>query len=190
MTTESGSAATFTVVLTTQPTSDVSIALSSSDPTEGTVSPTPLTFTSADWNTAQTVTVTGVDDSLVDGNIAYTVNFVVSSSDGSYNNFSVPPVSVTNNDNDTAGVTLDPATLQLNNGQQATYKIYLNTPPTGSVTVLFSFDPKHVKVDGETKPFTLTFSDGLPKTLTVFVLSNASAGNTLIHHSITSSDAP
>ena len=51
----------------------MTIALSSSDTTEGTVSPTSLTFTSANWNMAQTVTVTGVDDAIVDGNVAYTI---------------------------------------------------------------------------------------------------------------------
>ena len=66
-TTEAGGTATFTVVLTAQPTADVTIALSSSDTTEGTVSPASLTFTGANWNTPQTVTVTGVDDLLADG---------------------------------------------------------------------------------------------------------------------------
>ena len=61
-TTEAGGTATFTVALTSKPTADVTIALSSSDATEGTVAPASLTFTSANWNTAQTVTVTGVDD--------------------------------------------------------------------------------------------------------------------------------
>ena len=32
-----------------------------------------LTFTAGTWNTAQTVTVTGVDDALDDGDIAYTI---------------------------------------------------------------------------------------------------------------------
>ena len=66
-TTEAGGTATFTVVLTAQPTADVTIGLSSSDTTEGTVSPASLTFTGANWNTPQTVTVTGVDDLLADG---------------------------------------------------------------------------------------------------------------------------
>ena len=35
------------------------------------MSPASLTFTTANWNTAQTVTVTGVDDCLDDGDIAY-----------------------------------------------------------------------------------------------------------------------
>ena len=54
-------------MLNTQPTADVTIALSSSDTTEGTVLPASLTFTTANWNVAQTVTVTGVDDALDDG---------------------------------------------------------------------------------------------------------------------------
>ena len=32
-----------------------------------------LTFTTANWNVAQTVTVTGVDDALADGSIGYTI---------------------------------------------------------------------------------------------------------------------
>ena len=64
---------TFTVVLTSQPTAAVTIELSSSDPTEGTV-PASITFAPAAWNVAQTVTVTGVDDALAsDGDVAYTI---------------------------------------------------------------------------------------------------------------------
>jgi hypothetical protein len=48
-TTEAGGTATFTVVLTSRPVADVTIGLSSSDPTEGTVSPSSLTFTSVNW---------------------------------------------------------------------------------------------------------------------------------------------
>ena len=63
-TTEAGGAATFTVVLASQPTADVSVALSSGDTSEGTVAPAALTFTAATWNVAQTVTVTGVNDAV------------------------------------------------------------------------------------------------------------------------------
>ena len=62
VTTEAGGTATFSVRLATQPTANVTIALSSGDTTEGSVGPASLTFTPANWNTAQTVTVTGVDD--------------------------------------------------------------------------------------------------------------------------------
>ncbi len=67
LTTEAGGTATFSVVLATAPTADVTITVSSSDTSEATVSTALLTFTSANWNTAQTVTVTGVDDALADG---------------------------------------------------------------------------------------------------------------------------
>ncbi|MFN7982693.1 MAG: hypothetical protein U0Q11_12610 [Vicinamibacterales bacterium] len=71
-TTEAGGIATFTMVLTSQPTANVTpIGLSSSNTAEGTVSPSSVTFTSGNWNTPQTVTVTGVDDFLVDGAVAF-----------------------------------------------------------------------------------------------------------------------
>jgi hypothetical protein len=58
-------------VLTSQPSSDVTVPISSNDTTEGTVSPTSLLFTPTNWSTAQTVTVTGVDDLVDDGDVAY-----------------------------------------------------------------------------------------------------------------------
>ncbi|MFN7982691.1 MAG: hypothetical protein U0Q11_12600 [Vicinamibacterales bacterium] len=72
-TTEAGGAATFTLVLTSQPTANVTIGLSSSNTAEGTVSPSSVTFTSGNWNTPQTVTITGVDDFAIDGPVAYSI---------------------------------------------------------------------------------------------------------------------
>src|SRR5258706_4955607 len=54
-TTEAGGAASFTVVLNSQPTADVAISVASSDATDGILSPASLTFTAADWNVPQTV---------------------------------------------------------------------------------------------------------------------------------------
>ncbi len=175
VTTESGGTASFTVVLNTQPSADVSIALSSSDPTEGTVSPTPLTFTSADWNTAQTVTVTGVDDAVVDGNVGYTVSFAVSSSDGSYNNFSVPPVSVTNDDNDTAGITVSPTSglVTTESGGTATFTVVLTTQPSADVTLALSSSDT---TEGTVSPTPLTFTSAdwnIAQTVTVTGVDDA-----------------
>ena len=66
--TEAGGTDTFTVVLNAQPNSDVVLSITSSDTGEATVTSS-LTFTSANWDTAQVVTVTGVDDDLVDGTV-------------------------------------------------------------------------------------------------------------------------
>src|SRR5260221_326012 len=72
-TSEAGGSATFTVVLNSQPTADVVISVASSDATEGIVNVSTLTFSVANWNAAQTVTVTGVNDQVQDGAIAYSV---------------------------------------------------------------------------------------------------------------------
>ena len=73
----------------------MTIALSSSDTTEGTVSPASLTFTTADWNSAQTVTATGVDDAVADGNQSYSiVTASASSGDPGYNGLDPADVSV------------------------------------------------------------------------------------------------
>ena len=69
---ETGTTDTFTIVLNAQPASNVVFAITSSDTGESTVTST-LTFTNANWNTAQTVTVTGVDDNLIDGSVNSTL---------------------------------------------------------------------------------------------------------------------
>src|SRR5439155_865971 len=108
-TTEAGGTATFIVRLTSQHRANVTFGLSSSNTAEGTVSPASLTFTAANWNVAQTVTVTGVDDFVADGNQAYTiVTAAASSADANYNGLNPVDVSVTNTDNDTAGFTVTP----------------------------------------------------------------------------------
>jgi hypothetical protein len=106
-TTEAGGTATFTVKLSSQPTANVTIGVSSSDTTEGTVSPSLLTFTSANWNANQTVTVTGVNDSLDDGDQSYTVVLAsANSSDSSYSGLNPNDVSVTNTDLAPTAVTI------------------------------------------------------------------------------------
>ena len=57
--TEAGSTDTFTVVLDAQPTSNVVISVVSSDTGEATVSAGTLTFTNGNWDSSQTVTITG-----------------------------------------------------------------------------------------------------------------------------------
>src|SRR5438445_673655 len=79
-TTEAGGTATFTLVLNSQPSADVTVNFQSSLASEGVTDVTQLTFTSANWNTPQTVTVTGVDDALQDGPHAYTVDFSATTS--------------------------------------------------------------------------------------------------------------
>ena len=107
VTTEGGGTDSFTVVLDSEPTADVAIGVSSSDLGEGTVSTTTLTFTPANWSTAQTVTVTGVDDSVDDGDIVYTIVTAPATGAAEYVGIDADDVSVTNTDDDvSAGILL------------------------------------------------------------------------------------
>jgi hypothetical protein len=95
VTTERGHAASFSVVLTGEPAANVMIQLSSSDLTEGVVSPSALTFTPDDWSLPQRVVVTGQADGLADGNVAYFIQGAVASADPE-SVFAFPAVSVVN----------------------------------------------------------------------------------------------
>ncbi len=135
-TTEAGGTAAFTIALNTAPTANVTIGLSSSDTTEGTVSPSSVTFTPANWATPQTVTATGVDDFLDDGDAAYTiVTAAATSTDAAYSGFNAIDPSVVNLDNDSASVTVSAESVTVNEGATANFTVVLATEPTGNVTV-------------------------------------------------------
>jgi hypothetical protein len=98
-TNETGTAKTFTVKLGKQPTADVVIPVASNNPREGAVSPPSFTFTAANWSTAQTATVTGRDDCVLDGAQTYQVVLGAAvSNDPNYIGLVGRPVNVTNAD--------------------------------------------------------------------------------------------
>ncbi|MBI9086590.1 MAG: hypothetical protein JEZ11_23535 [Desulfobacterales bacterium] len=130
-TTEEGGTATFTLALANGPSADVTIGISSSDTTEGTVLPPILTFTPADWDTPRTVTLTGIDDEIADGDqIYYAVLAPAVSLDLNYNGVAPGNVTVKNRDNDLAPTPLAPI-----NGDVVATK-----HPTLNVSALFEPD--------------------------------------------------
>lgn len=85
-----------TVVLTSQPLADVVFSVVSNDTDELTVSPSTLTFTSSNWNTAQTITATGVNDNVIDGTFWGSISISVSSSvDATYAAMSAQTINTT-----------------------------------------------------------------------------------------------
>jgi len=72
-TSETGTSTTFTVVLNTEPTSDVVLDITSGDTGENTVNPMMVTFTTMNWDTPQDITVQGIDDADFDGNQTTTI---------------------------------------------------------------------------------------------------------------------
>ena len=93
----------FDVVLEAQPDSDVVIEITSLNTDEATVSPDSLTFTDTDWDTPQTVTVTGVDD-IIESTDTVQISISVddSASDDNFDGLTGQvEVTLTDNDQDT-----------------------------------------------------------------------------------------
>src|SRR5439155_496735 len=137
VTTEAGGAASFGVTLASQPTADVSIAVASSKPAEGVASPASLTFTPADWNVAQTVTVTGRDDQMQDGDVAYQVILAAAASaDPIYQGMDVADVSLSNTDDDVAGISVSASSITTTEaGGNASFTVRLTSQPTADVVI-------------------------------------------------------
>ncbi|MCR4411149.1 MAG: S8 family serine peptidase [Thermoguttaceae bacterium] len=140
--TEEGGAKTFTVRLNTQPSSNVIVnvgvtPLDAADEVD--ISTPSLTFTSSDWYQPQTVTVTGLIDSIDDGDVTYQIAFSASSSDGNYDSKSAA-ISAINLDRDTAGITVSPTKglVTTEAGETAEFTVVLNSKPMADVTILLA----------------------------------------------------
>jgi hypothetical protein len=187
---ESGSTANFTVVLNTQPTADVTIGLNSDNVAEGTVSTNDLTFTPANWNTPQQVTVTGVEDSIADGDIDYKiVTGAAVSTDANYSNLDVADVSLSNQDNDTAGVSITPTqTTAAEGGANGSYRIQLTSQPRSPVTITLTTGNQI----GDLAPLTFTADNwNIAQTVTVQAVDDTvveGAHSVNITHTVSSTD--
>ncbi|HET7542880.1 MAG TPA: Calx-beta domain-containing protein [Polyangiaceae bacterium] len=185
VTTEKGGKATFTIALRSKPVdaagagTSVKFYLTSSKPAEGSVSPTSLTFTAVNWRSAQTVTVTGLDDDVADGDQPYLVNLLSQSTDANYNNQS-RDVAVTNIDDDSAGLVITPTPTQTpahttEKGGKSTFTVALKSKPAGEVSFMLSVTDSS---EGKVSPGTLTFTSSNWKTaqiVTVTGLDDAEA---------------
>ena len=105
----------YTVVLDTEPTADVVVTVAGHAGTDVTPDPTTLTFSTSNWDTAQTVTVTaGNDTDTTDDSV--TLTHSAASTDTAYSGITIAGVVVTVRDNDTAqvtGVTVTPGNARL-----------------------------------------------------------------------------
>lgn len=100
-----GETTSFSVVLTTQPSDTVTVAVTEPGDTNDDIDavPTTLTFTTTNWNSAQLVTVIANDDSDNDDGESFTVRLTASSTDGNYSG-QIEDVTVFVIDNDAAAV--------------------------------------------------------------------------------------
>ncbi len=97
--TEGGMTDTYNVVLNSQPIADVTITVDSANLQINSDVNT-LTFTPSNWDTAQTVTVTAVDDTVGEGNHTGVIQHTLSSSDNRFNNITADSIIAAVTDND------------------------------------------------------------------------------------------
>ena len=165
---EDGAEAAVMVSLMSEPTSEVTLTLSSSDPEEAAVGPTELTFAAADWNTDQPFTVTGVNDHVDDGDKDYAITVLASSGDGRYDGLTAE-ISGVNVDDDEAGIVVPEGSVSTDEGGgTATVEVSLSSEPTAAVTLtITSSDPGEADVSPTELTFTADDWDtGQPITVT------------------------
>ncbi|HEX3626470.1 MAG TPA: DNRLRE domain-containing protein [Verrucomicrobiae bacterium] len=175
-TTGAGGTATFQAIMNLPPTDNVTVSFHSSDTTQGTVSPASITFTPSNWSTSQVVTVTGQDDGIVDGDIAYQINSDPAvSSDSQYNGYNAGSVSVVNLENDAASVNIScGSAVSVLEGFTTNISITLSAKPVSNVTIGFASSDTTL---GTVSPAQVTFTPGnwnVPQTVTLTGVANAS----------------
>ena len=140
----SSQSAQVSVVLTAAPLTNIIIDLQSLDATEVSVETASLTFTPSNWNVAQTVSLTTVDELLVDGTQTVSITASVnSSSDPAFTGLASQTVSVDNEDNDIPGFTLSSIVGNLTEAatQTASLTIVLNARPISDVILSITTSP-------------------------------------------------
>ena len=126
----------YTVVLTSAPTADVTVTVNGSDgtdltaPTEGLV----LTFTPENWSTRQPVTVTAGDDIDVLADAPVELTHTVAGGDYGFNGVVAPVVTVTIVENDTATLSVTDASAEEGDGYVA-FTVTLSEASSATVTV-------------------------------------------------------
>ncbi len=188
ITTEIGGQASFTVVLATQPSANVTIGISSSNTNEATVNVNALTFTGANWNVPQTVMVTGADDSVDDDDISYVIVLApASSTDPNYSGLGATNVTITNQDDDTAGILISnpSADNTTEDGGTATFTVRLKSRPTADVTLpISSSDLSEAIVSASSLIFTSVNWD-TPQTVTVTGVNDGQSDGNVAYSIVT-----
>ncbi len=188
---EGGAAVSFGMRLETAPSADVTITLAITPSLAGVaVTPASLTFTAADWQTPQPVTVdaSGHDDTdRVDETTDVTLT-ATSTGDPNYHGLT-SQIQVTVTDDDKPALIVDPGSVTVVEGSTADITVQLKTAPAVAVTVAATSDnPTAATVApasltfaaGTVAPASLTFAAGTgqtPQMLTVTGVDDADTAN-------------
>ncbi len=184
---ESGSTDSFSIVLNSKPTADVTIGLSTSDLSEGSPNPASLTFTTSNWSTQQTVTINPANDDVDDDDRPFSiVTSAAVSGDENYNGINPDDVSVTNIDDDTAGFVFSgTSSLSVNeSGTTDSFSVKLSSEPTGDVSVSVTSSDT---TEGAVNVSSLTFTSGswnTPKNIVITGIDDPDSDGSVTFHII------
>ncbi|MEM8910448.1 MAG: FG-GAP-like repeat-containing protein [Planctomycetota bacterium] len=161
------------VTLDTQPMSNVVVTVTPSDTTEVDVSLDTLTFTPSNWNIPQAIDIVGVDDVIVDGDIASDLIFAIDAiaSDPLFSGVASQTIGVITEDDDLPGfeVSSSPDPVVSENGQVAEMvDVVLTVQPQSDVVITITpSDTTEVEVELDTLTFTPSNWD-LSQSINVF----------------------
>ena len=127
----------YSVVLDSEPTADVTITINNGGTSDITVSESSLTFTPENWSRTQGVGVTAVNDGIDENDETFTITHSVSNT-GGYGGETASSVSVTVEDDDTAGLRVTPLSRSVTEGNSVTFEVQLTSQPAGNVPVAIS----------------------------------------------------
>ncbi len=171
-----GGSTTYTVVLASQPTADVTVALATSSGSDVSVNASSLTFTASNWDDEQTVTVSAAqDDDHLDETA--TIGHAVSSADGDYDGIRMASVGVSVIDDEDVPVTVtfDQAAHPVTEGSAVTVTVTLSADPERRVVIPLTKSERGgiTGADYSGVPETLTFDGGeTEETFTVTVVQD------------------
>ena len=189
LTVDEGSSRTYTVMLGSEPSGDVTVTPSVTGDADVTLTPSALTFTAMNWSQARAFTVTAAEDGdAVDNSAA--VSHEVAGADYGSNAVTAPSVALTVDDNDGRGVTVSTRDLEVMEGGSATYTVVLNAQPSGNVTVTPTVSGS---ADVTVEPAALTFAPGTwedVQTVTVFGAQDVDGDDdrAAVSHAVTGAD--
>ena len=180
---DEGGTYAYTIHMGTEPTADVTVAVSVGDGSDSdiTVSPATLTFTSSNYGTAQTVTISAAEDNTDYADDLGIITHVVTTTDTIYTEQYISSIAVTAKDND-AALVLSASNVQVTEGSTAQYTVALTNQPTGDVTVTIA------EGTGTNDDTSITVSSPSGKTLT-FTTSNWNAPQTVTLSAANDTDA-
>ena len=189
LTIEEGAVVSYAVVLSSEPTADVTVSVQVPDGAEVAVSPRALTFTAATWDAAQTVEVRAMHDADAVADSSRTLGHAVTG--GDYEGLFVPGVQVTIIEDDQAEVRVSATEVTVEEGAVVSYAVVLSSEPTADVTVSVQVpDEAEVAVSPPALTFTAATWD-VAQTVEVRAMHDADAvadSSRTLGHAVTGGD--